>query len=98
MILHWGDGQVGRLSRPMFDLVEAVDVFNRSTGSDSAQRISAWQPVQVALQAVAGEPVTADAVLNGFTVYQAGAFALDVVETPYGPDFLPVPMARLWSS
>ncbi len=94
IVVTWGDGRVARLSAPLFALAEAVDGYNASVGAPPEPRLRAWQPVQHALARATGEAVTADAVLSGLTIYQAGAFALDVRETPDGPDFVPVLMGR----
>lgn len=93
-LARWG-AREGRLSGPLYDLTEAIDNYNRTEGASPESRISAWGPVQAALRRAAGEEVrTDDRFLTSLTVYQAGAVALDVFETPYGPDFLPVVMGR----
>lgn len=93
-LARWGTRE-GRLSGPLYDLTEAIDAYNGTEGSQSETRIAAWAPVQTALRRTAGEEVrTNDRFLTSLTIYQAGAVALDVFETPYGPDFLPVVMGR----
>lgn len=93
-LARWGTRK-GRLSGPLYDLTEAIDAYNRTEGSGAEIRIAAWAPVQAALRRTAGEEVrTDDRFLTTLTVYQAGAVALDVFQTPYGPDFLPVVMGR----
>ena len=93
-LAKWGTRE-GRLSGPLYDLTEALDAYNRTEGAEPETRIAAWAPVQAALRRTAGEEVrTDDRFLTSLTVYQAGAVALDVFETPYGPDFLPVVMGR----
>ena len=94
VVVTWGDGRVARLSAPLFALAEAVEGYNASVGALPEPRLHAWQHVQHALARATGEAVTADAVLSGLTIYQAGAFALDVRETRDGPDFAPVLMGR----
>lgn len=85
----------GRLSAPLFALVEAIDAYNATRGHRPESRIAAWAPVQAALRHVGGGEVrTDDRFLTSLTVYQAGAIALEVLETPSGPDFLPVLMGR----
>ena len=78
----------------MFELLEAIDGFNDSVGSDIEARITNWQPVQVALQEVTGSEVKADGFLGSLTIYQAGSFALDTRETANGLDLVPVLMGR----
>ena len=93
-LARWGHRE-GRLSEPLYDLTEAIDGYNATEGADAETRISAWAPVQAAIRRTGGEEVrTEDRFLRTLTVYQAGAVALDVVETPSGPDFLPVVMGR----
>ncbi|MBB4015712.1 MULTISPECIES: DEAD/DEAH box helicase [Chelatococcus] len=93
-LARWGTRE-GRLSGPLYELMEAIDAYNSTEGSEAETRIAAWAPVQAALRRTAGEEVrTDDRFLTSLTVYQAGAVALDVFETPYGPDFLPVVMGR----
>jgi SNF2-related domain/Helicase conserved C-terminal domain len=90
----WGKLE-GRLSPPLFELADAIDTYNGTEGADSGARIAAWAPVQAALQRTTGEEVrTDDRYLRSLTIYQAGAVALDVFQTDYGPDFLPVVMGR----
>lgn len=93
IIVDWGTG-TGRLSLPLFELAEAIDGFNSSIGRPIESRIVAWQPVQDVLHRTTGGEVQADRYLSSLTIYQAGSFALDVRETPNGPDFLPVLMSR----
>lgn len=93
-LARWGTRE-GRLSEPLYDLTEAIDAYNATEGAASETRIAAWAPVQAAMRRTAGEEVrTEDRFLTTLTVYQAGSVALDVFETPYGPDFLPVVMGR----
>lgn len=93
-IARWGSLE-GRLSAPLYELSEAIDAYNATEGSGAEQRIAAWAPLQAALKRSAGEEVRSDdRFLTTLTVYQAGAVALDVFETSYGPDFLPVVMGR----
>lgn len=83
-----------RLSPALYTLVEAVDGYNASIGCSLELRVQAWMPVQAALCAALGSDVTADAYTQGLTLYQAGAFALDVRETRDGIGFEPRLMAR----
>lgn len=93
LLLQWGE-QVGRLSSTLFALIGAVDSYNETVGGDLEQRVSAWLPVQDALKRITGAEVQRDGFLQTFTLYQAGAFALDVRETSNGVDFAPVLMSR----
>lgn len=84
-----------RLSHALFELVEAVEGYNAGTGASPEARIEGWAPVQALLRNnFAREARSDDAYLKSLTVYQAGAFALDVRETADGPDFVPVVMGR----
>ena len=92
-LISWGDKREGRLSEALFDLAEAVEAYNATEGHDAEVRIGAWAPVQDALKRTTGSELkTDDSYLTSLTIYQAGAVALDVFETSYGPDFLPVVM------
>ena len=93
-LARWGSSEC-RLSEPLYELSEAIDGYNGTEGAAHDIRIAAWGPVQAALRrATADELRTNDGYLTSLTVYQAGAVALDVFETSYGLDFLPVVMAR----
>jgi superfamily II DNA or RNA helicase len=93
-LARWGTRE-GRLSGPLYELTEAIESYNQTEGAPPETRIAAWAPVQVALLRTTGGDVrTDDGFLTSLTVYQAGAVALDIFETPYGPDFLPVVMGR----
>lgn len=70
----------GRLTAALFDIVLASDTYNATIGMSSEVRISAWMPMQRALAAVSADEVTRDGYLSTFTIFQAGAFALDVHE------------------
>ncbi|MCQ0987165.1 DEAD/DEAH box helicase [Jiella marina] len=90
----WGDKRA-RLVRSVFELMEAIDAYNASVGGAPDVRIAAWGPVQAALKRTTGETIRSDDnFLKSLSVYQAGAFALDVRETTNGPDFVPVVMGR----
>ena len=93
LILSFGGTQT-RLSGALLDLVEAVDAYNAGQGTDLEARVQAWMPVQRALRAALGPDVAADSYTRGLTLYQAGAFALDVHETREGLAFEPRLMAR----
>lgn len=93
-LVRWGQRR-GRLSVPLYALVEAIDAYNSTEGKAAEVRIAGWAPVQAALKQVGRDEVRVeDAFLTSLTVYQAGAVALDVFESPYGLDFLPVLMGR----
>jgi hypothetical protein len=68
-------GQTSRLSSALFELLEAIDGFNDSVGSDIEARITK-APFQVAAGGVTGSS-QADGFLGSLTIYQAGSFALD---------------------
>lgn len=87
-------GKTERLSAFLYDLVEKIDGFNATQGAILDSRITAWQPVQNAIQNLTGGQVKSDAYLKNLTIYQAGSFALDVRETTQGIDFKPVLMNR----
>ncbi|WGS18960.1 MULTISPECIES: DEAD/DEAH box helicase [unclassified Bradyrhizobium] len=93
LLLQWGE-QVGRLNATLFRLVDAIGTYNGTIGSDFERRVSAWLPVQDTLKHLTGAEVKRDGFLETFTLYQAGAFALDVRETANGVDFAPVLMSR----
>jgi SNF2 family DNA or RNA helicase len=88
------DGANWRLSQPVFQLLEEIDLFNATVGADPENRINAWGPVQDGLTHITGNQVDIDRHLKELTIYQAASFALDVKETASGPNFLPVLMAR----
>lgn len=87
-------GDWGRLSHPLFDVHIAARDFNNSTGRIFAERLPLWQRFQEKLKTHLGREVSADKLVASLTIYQAGAFALDVRETASGPDFLPVLMSK----
>jgi hypothetical protein len=86
-------GEVGRLSSPVVRLLGAVAAYNETIGQRGEERIGAWLGVQSALRHATGEEVKTDGFLGSLTIYQAGAFALDVRETLNGPQFDPILMA-----
>ncbi|MEN3792180.1 DEAD/DEAH box helicase [Fulvimarina sp. MAC3] len=82
-----------RLSQPLYALSEAINAYNSGEGCEPEERIRRWAPVQSALKQSFGRDVASDDVyLKSLSIYQAGAFALDVRETANGPDFVPVVM------
>lgn len=90
----WGAIE-GRLSRPLYELAEAIDGYNKTEGKNAETRIAAWGVVQAALKCTTEDELRSDDnYLTSLTVYQAGAVALDVIETASGPDFFPVVMGR----
>ncbi|MCD1645307.1 DEAD/DEAH box helicase [Aurantimonas coralicida] len=92
-IVGWGERH-GRLSSPLFALIEAVDAYNRTDGQSTEGRVEAWMPVQHALADATGQPVDADDYMTHLTLYQAGSLSLDVRAGNDGPDFAPIPMGR----
>src|SRR5690606_23211103 len=91
--LKIGD-RFGLLAEPVYRLMEAIDGYNSTQGQSADSRIESWGPVQEALRDAIGESISADDYLGSLTIYQAGAFALDVRETAHGPDFVPILMSR----
>lgn len=92
LIVSWS-GKVGRLTAPVFNLLDAVDKYNETLGQPSDHRIGAWADVQHRLEALTGQGVEADRLLTSFRIYQAGAFSLDVRQAHDGPQFNPVLMS-----
>ncbi|WP_434712324.1 DEAD/DEAH box helicase [Rhizobium sp. YTUHZ045] len=88
-------GEWGRLSRPLYEIHIAARDYNNTSGKPFSERLPLWQQVQEALQKYLGDEVQADKFVGSLTIYQAGAFGLDVRETSHGPHFLPILMARL---
>ncbi len=88
-------GEWGRLSRPLYEIHSAARDFNSSAGKPFVERLSLWQRVQETLKKHLGSDVNADQLVSSLTIYQAGAFGLDVRETAHGPDFLPVLMSKV---
>jgi superfamily II DNA or RNA helicase len=91
-------GQWGRISESIYCLCEAVDRFNATQGGQLEQRIAAWVRVQEILKRSTGRDITFDSYMTSLNFYQAGCFALDVVETPNGPDFTPILMSAVKAS
>lgn len=87
-------GEWRRLSMALHAINDAATAFNQSAGRVFEARLPHWQAVQEILQRTLGHEISADRFVGTFTIYQAGAFALDVRETPNGPDFVPILMAR----
>lgn len=92
LVVRWS-GKTGRLTAPIYGLVEAIERYNASKGQPSENRVAAWAPVQERLQMLAGKEVEADRVLSSFRIFQAGAFSLDVKQALDGPQFNPVLMS-----
>lgn len=90
LVLHWGE-KSARLSAPLLAVVEAAEAYNKTRGADLEARVAAWMPMQHALTRTTGGEVGRDGFLETFTLYQAGAFALEINE---GDDFTPLLMAR----
>jgi superfamily II DNA or RNA helicase len=87
-------GRPARLTRVLYDLCEGAEAFNATAGGHVEKRIAAWGPLQDLLEKSTGTNIRADGYARSLSFYQAGAFALDVVETARGPDFSPVLMSR----
>ncbi len=92
LIVRWS-GLTGRLSAPVYELVEAIEHYNATTGQVSETRIAAWAPVQQRLDSLTDKSVQADRLLGSFRIFQAGAFSLDVKQALDGPQFHPVLMS-----
>lgn len=92
LIVRW-EGKTGRLTAPIYGLVDAIDHYNATKGQPCESRIAAWAPVQQRLQSFTGTEVAADRVLSSFRIFQAGAFGLDVRQALDGPQFNPVLMS-----
>lgn len=86
------DGTSWRLGGPLFQLVDAVERFNKLDGFRTSERVLGWAEVKAALTRVSG--VDTDEYTRSLTVFQAGSFALDVNEAKTGIDFKPVLMSR----
>lgn len=82
------------LSKELYSLNLAAENFNNTAGQDFELRLPFWKIVQDFLQSNFGQNIKADQFVGSLTIYQSSAFALDVRETPNGPDFVPVLMAR----
>lgn len=87
-------GDWARLSRPLYDIHIAARDYNNSIGQAFSERLPFWQQVQNIIKAHLGSEVQTDKFVGSLTIYQAGAFGLDVRETAQGTDFLPVLMSR----
>tara|TARA_R110002020_G_scaffold471249_2_gene698136 strand:+ start:12439 stop:15279 length:2841 start_codon:yes stop_codon:yes gene_type:complete len=87
-------GEWRRLSLALHAINDAARAFNQSAGTAFEARLPHWQSVQDILQTTIGHEIAADRFVGTLTIYQAGAFALDVRETSNGPDFVPILMAR----
>ena len=86
------DGKSQRLTGSVFELWKAIQGYNQTRGQAGDERIASWLIVQNALERAVGESVKAEQLLKSFHILQAGAFALDVRESPNGPTFSPVLM------
>jgi SNF2 family DNA or RNA helicase len=94
MQLSWGK-EIGRLSAPLFQLIEATETFNRMPGGQLSKRVEAWSMITRALNRVDPDTVNADAYTKNLRVFQAGSFALDIRMTgSQRIDFDPVLMSR----
>ncbi len=89
-----GGGEYRQLSPRIYELYRAILSYNNTRDSEAEKRIEQWLNVQNALQKVTQREVQADSYAEGLTIYQAGAFSLDVQYKNGGPDFEPVLMAR----
>lgn len=92
IIIRFG-GSVGRLTGPIYRLVEAIEAYNRTVTQSVDMRMPAWLEVQRHLEPLAGTAVRTDRILQNFRIFQAGAFSLDVRQSVHGPQFDPVLMS-----
>lgn len=91
--LSWGE-RSGRLTAPLYRLLEAIEGYNSTSGQDIDARVARWSEVTSALAVVNPDSVKADSYTKGLTVFQAGSFALDVTRKGDAIDFVPVLMSR----
>jgi len=91
--IRWG-AKTGRLTAPLYRLLEAIDGYNATDGKDLTGRVARWSEVTSALAVVNPQSVTADGYTKSLTVFQAGSFALDVTRKGGVIDFVPVLMSR----
>lgn len=91
--IRWG-ARTGRLTAPLYRLLEAIDGYNATDGKDLDARVRRWSEVTSALAVIDPEAVAADSYTKSLTVFQAGSFALDVARNGDGIDFVPVLMSR----
>ena len=91
--LRWGE-RSGRLSAPLLRLLDAIDGYNAARGKGIDVRVARWGDVTSALSQVSPESVSTDSYTKGLTVFQAGAFALDVTRTGNVVDFCPILMSK----
>jgi hypothetical protein len=91
--VHWGE-RSGRLTAPLYRLLEAIDGYNAAFGQEIDARVTRWGEVTSALAVVNPDSVTADSYTKGLTVFQAGSFALDIARNGDSIDFVPVLMSR----
>ncbi len=92
-------GKKYRLAAPIFNLVNAIDAFNKvkevSNEKRIEQRVYCWEKVQEGLSQVRGaEEVSADEYTRSLTILQAGSFSLDISEGRRGIQFQPLLMSR----
>jgi superfamily II DNA or RNA helicase len=88
------EGDPYRLSPEIYRLCEAIDGYNATSEAAAPERVAAWIPVQVALQAVSGKAIDAPQNLRRLAICQAASFGLDVTETQGGIAFRPILLGR----
>lgn len=96
IMIEWG-GRSGRLTGPLFALMEAVDGYNRTAREGLDGRVAWWGAVTKALARVAPESVACDDYTRSLTVYQAASFSLDIDDRPGRIGFDPILMTRHWA-
>jgi len=92
-------GRTYRLVSPIFNLVAAIDAFNKVEAVDSEKRIEqrayCWEKIQEGLSRVRGsQEVSADEYTRSLTILQAGSFSLDISEGRREIQFQPLLMSR----
>ena len=92
--IDWVSGS-GRLQGALYSLIDAIDAFNRVSGSTLEEKVGRWARVSAAVRQVNPSSAEVDAFTKSLTVLQAGSFSLDV--SALGErvdDFHPVLMQR----
>ena len=79
-----------RIPQPLFDLVEAVDRFQRENTRDRDRRLALWESIQSALHNASGGQVSAEHYLASLQFFHAGAFSLRTERTARGLCLEPV--------
>ncbi|GJE05269.1 RNA polymerase-associated protein RapA [Methylobacterium jeotgali] len=94
-MIEWGE-RSGRLTAPLFALMEAADGYNRAAQKGLEGRVAWWGSIQQAIARVAPDTIEDD-YTRSLTVYQAGSFSLDIDDRPGRISFDPILMSRSWA-